>query len=212
MHVKLTQELPNMKRTKEDSLLTKESIMESALDVFIKKGYSQTTTNDILSNIDLTKGAFYFHFRDKEDLFKQVIAKELKFISELIVDSFIDHSDEKIRIQQLLMNVIDNFYTNRRFRKVILLTWFRVEVDVDCHIMRDKKNFNEFFLEEVDKILQNARKKGLLRKGVKPLNAATQITATVLGIYRMYFVTPQYARNVDNAKDMMSEYVKLIFN
>lgn len=201
-----------MKRTKEDALATKESIMESALDVFIKKGYSQTTTADILANIDLTKGAFYFHFTDKEDLFKQVITKELNFISELIVDSFIDHGSEKERMQQLVKNIIDNFYTNRRFRKVILLTWFRVEVDVDCHIMRDKKNFNEFFLEEVNKLLQQASKKGALEKSVKPLETATMITATVLGIYRMYFVTPAYARNIDVSHTIMQDLVTQIFN
>jgi TetR/AcrR family acrAB operon transcriptional repressor len=201
-----------MKRTKENALLTKESIMESALDVFIKKGYSKTTTNDILNKIEPTKGAFYFHFKDKDDLFKQVIAKELNFISELIVDSFIDHGDEKKRVEQLLINIVDNFYNNRRFRKVIILTWFRVEVDIDCHIMRDKTNFNEFFLEEVNKLLQEANKKGMLKKDVKPVETATQITAMILGMYRMYFVTPKYARNIDTSKDMIIAYLHLIFN
>ncbi|WP_317897812.1 TetR/AcrR family transcriptional regulator [Aurantibacillus circumpalustris] len=200
-----------MKRTKEDAQLTKESIMESALDVFITKGYSKTTTNNIITKINLTKGAFYFHFNDKEDLFKQVIAKELDFISGLIVDSFIKEGDEKAKVGHLLFNVLDNFYNNKRFRKVILLTWFRVEVEVDCHIMHDKTNFNEFFLEELNKLFVQAHKKGKLRNGIKPLETATHVTALILGIYRMYFVTPKYATNINFSKDILKSYINQIF-
>lgn len=200
-----------MKRTKEDALLTKESIMESALDVFIKRGYSETTTSHILASTPFTKGAFYFHFKSKEDIFQQVIAKELNFISNLIVDSFIETGNEKDKVEHLLSGVMDNFYLNTRFRKVILLTWFRVEVDVDSQILKDKTSFNEFFLEELHKLLISAQQKKLLNKTVNPIEAATHITALILGVYRLYFVAPKYGSDINSSKKLLLSYLNQIF-
>ncbi len=201
-----------MKRTKEEAKITKDNLMNKALRIFIKKGYSQTSQEDIVNALNLTRGAFYGHFKSKEDLLKQLMTQELKFISALITDSFIDHSDEEVRLQKLLSNVIDNFYNNKRFRDVIELSWFRLEVDLCSYVLKDKTDFNEFFIEETHKVLLQAQKSGKLKKSIKPLETSIHIACMVTGIYRLYFVAPAYLRNKETAHRICSDYIAQLFN
>ena len=73
-----------MKRTKEEALKTRQIILQSALDLFYQKGYSKTTFDEIASRIELTKGAVYWHFKNKPDLvaalINDYIAKKNQFL------------------------------------------------------------------------------------------------------------------------------------
>lgn len=62
------------RRTKEEAAQTREQILDAALKVFSEKGYSKTTFVDVAREIDLSKGAVYWHFKTKPDLLAAVIA------------------------------------------------------------------------------------------------------------------------------------------
>ena len=62
------------RRTKEEAAETRRRILEAALDVFSRKGYSHTTFVDIAREIGLTKGAIYWHFKTKPDLLVAMIS------------------------------------------------------------------------------------------------------------------------------------------
>jgi len=75
-----------LKRTKEEALKTRQIILQSALDLFYQKGYSKTTFDEIASRIELTKGAVYWHFKNKPDLvaalINDYIAKKNQFLKQ----------------------------------------------------------------------------------------------------------------------------------
>lgn len=56
------------RKTKADADLTRQQILNAALDVFSRKGYARSTFVDIAEAIGLSKGAVYWHFKTKEDL------------------------------------------------------------------------------------------------------------------------------------------------
>lgn len=45
---------------------TRQAIIDAAVDVFNEMGYGDTTLSDIIDRTKITKGAFYYHFPDKE--------------------------------------------------------------------------------------------------------------------------------------------------
>lgn len=73
------------RRTKEEAEQTREEIMRAGLDLFCEKGYSKTTFDEIAQRIDRTKGAVYWHFRNKPDLLialiKEVIIRSNDYVS-----------------------------------------------------------------------------------------------------------------------------------
>jgi len=58
-----------MRRTKTEALKTKEYLMLASLDTFYKKGIARTSLNEIAQAAGVTRGALYWHFKNKEDLF-----------------------------------------------------------------------------------------------------------------------------------------------
>lgn len=61
------------RKTKEDSLATRESVLLAALDLFCKNGYSHTTLQDIADQIGMSRGAVYWHFENKSALLAALI-------------------------------------------------------------------------------------------------------------------------------------------
>ncbi len=56
---------------------TKEYIVRTALPLFMEKSYKAVTLKDIIRETGLSNGAFYHYFRNKEELFKEVVALHL---------------------------------------------------------------------------------------------------------------------------------------
>ncbi len=56
--------------------ITEQRILDSAYKLFIEKGWENTTIQDIIDDLgDLTRGAFYHHFKSKEDIIDAVTSR-----------------------------------------------------------------------------------------------------------------------------------------
>ena len=62
-----------MRRTKEEAAITREQLLKKALAVFSKKGYAATTLEDIAREAEVTRGAIYWHFGSKAELYNTLI-------------------------------------------------------------------------------------------------------------------------------------------
>lgn len=51
---------------------SKNKLIETAAEMFLRNGYNATGINDILASTGLPKGSFYFHFKSKKDLAVEV--------------------------------------------------------------------------------------------------------------------------------------------
>jgi len=61
------------RKTKEEAEKTRKKILASALSLFAKKGYENTTFTDIAARLKLTKGAVYWHFKSKDELLLELV-------------------------------------------------------------------------------------------------------------------------------------------
>ena len=60
------------RRTKEEAEQTRRKLIHTALMLFSEKGVAKTTLNDISKAAGVTKGAFYWHFKDKREIFEAI--------------------------------------------------------------------------------------------------------------------------------------------
>ena len=58
-----------MRKTKAEAQQTREAMLAAALDVFYRRGVSQASLHEIACTAGVTRGALYWHFKNKEDLF-----------------------------------------------------------------------------------------------------------------------------------------------
>jgi len=54
-------------------MATMQKMQVTGLELFYANGYYNTSVDDILKKLDLSKGAFYYHFESKEDFFIQIV-------------------------------------------------------------------------------------------------------------------------------------------
>jgi AcrR family transcriptional regulator len=69
-------------------------LIDVAQGLFLSRGYERTTINDVISATGLSKGAFYHHFRSKEDLLEAITARfsreSIGFTDGLLKDPKLD--------------------------------------------------------------------------------------------------------------------------
>lgn len=72
------------RKTKAEAEQTRTRILKTALTLFVEKGYERTTFEDIAKRIRLTKGAVYWHFKNKPDLLAALLVKMIEEHNERI--------------------------------------------------------------------------------------------------------------------------------
>lgn len=65
---------------------TQERIVEASIKLFIEKGYEQTTIQDILDALNLSKGGLYHHFKSKEEILEAVKQKRAQYAADMLHD------------------------------------------------------------------------------------------------------------------------------
>ena len=73
------------KRTKAEALKTRQELIETAIAQFAQHGVSKTTRNDIADAANVTRGAIYWHFENKTQLFNEMWLQQPS-LRELIQD------------------------------------------------------------------------------------------------------------------------------
>ena len=61
------------RRREEASSQRRESILAAGLAVFSADGFAAAKLDDVAAKADVAKGTIYLHFRDKQDLFEQIV-------------------------------------------------------------------------------------------------------------------------------------------
>jgi TetR/AcrR family transcriptional repressor of nem operon len=54
--------------TMSKALNTRRTILEKAFELIYKKGYQTTSINEIIATTEVTKGAFFYHFKTKDEI------------------------------------------------------------------------------------------------------------------------------------------------
>lgn len=62
-----------MRKTAAEAEKTRRKILDSALDLFTKKGFEKTTLDEISKKAGFTRGAAYTHFKSKEDILQTLL-------------------------------------------------------------------------------------------------------------------------------------------
>ncbi|HEY1015630.1 MAG TPA: helix-turn-helix domain-containing protein [Herpetosiphonaceae bacterium] len=66
---------------------TRQALLGAARQLFAERGYAQTSIDDIARSEQLTKGAFYHHFKHKQDIFEQVVDDLLASAAALVAQA-----------------------------------------------------------------------------------------------------------------------------
>ncbi|EAR02758.1 TetR/AcrR family transcriptional regulator [Maribacter sp. HTCC2170] len=98
----------NLKR-----MATMQRMQVTGLELFYRKGYYNTSVDDILKELSLSKGAFYYHFDSKEDFFIQIIENLLvRRVYSLLIEPIEGHDNALDLITNCFENALETAVHN----------------------------------------------------------------------------------------------------
>lgn len=88
---------------------TRRAILEKAFELIYTKGYQTTSVDDIISNTNVTKGAFYYHFETKDDMGLAIINEIVKpTMQEAFIQPLLNARDPLKEIFHMIKDLLFN--------------------------------------------------------------------------------------------------------
>lgn len=84
-----------VRKTKEDAEITRQKIIQAARDMFLTRGVSRTSLEQIATHAGVTRGAVYWHFANKTELFYAMREQIFLPLIDRMEDTFHLNDEEK---------------------------------------------------------------------------------------------------------------------
>ncbi len=111
-----------MRRTKEDAELTKQAILKAAVDVFSERGVAKASLEEIARRADVTRGAVYWHFKNKMEIFDALHDNlHTPFIERIMEGLEAEHPNPVGQLQELCTNIFLDLDKDEQQRKTLTL-------------------------------------------------------------------------------------------
>jgi TetR/AcrR family transcriptional regulator, transcriptional repressor for nem operon len=162
---------------------TRLTILQKAFELIYSKGYQTTSIDDIIATTQVTKGAFYYHFKTKDEMGVAIIEEILK---PTMLESFIKPIENS-------ENPLEDFYNMISY---LLLEDPFLQVKYGCpvgNLTQEMTPWNSQFSKvlaelvdqwkiTIEKAVVNAQKSGFIKKDVNGEQVAFFIMSGYWGI------------------------------
>ena len=183
-----------VRKTKAEAELTRQQILDAALKVFHQRGVTRTTLDQIAKAAGVTRGAVYWHFANKAELFfamrEQISLPLLDKGHSLILAENLD--DPLDGIEQTIRVLFEAIMGCDKVRQMFEIMFLRCEyVDDFAGVLAELNKPGLAFLEEATLAYRRAQAKGTLRPGLEPEAMALDSWAFVRGLFHHLLASPE---------------------
>lgn len=180
-----------MRRTKEDAALTREQVLHAALKVFSQKGYAATTLEDIASSAGVTRGAVYWHFKNKADLYATLLEERFAKVHAFYKETLSSKGSPLAILERLLVRSLEYLEEDPEYRAVAMLSWFKTEVTPELETgFRYKIEGIRAFVNTLEGLIKRGIQEGEIHRSINPRAAAVAAIGLMNGVSTMYLMDP----------------------
>ena len=179
------------RRTKEDADATRNSLLDAAERVFYEKGVSRASLSDIAQAAGATRGAIYWHFKDKVALFNAMMDRVTHPLEQVGSKSASMATLPPLeRLRSMVDFVQRTIVQDERTRRVFEIALYRVEYVNDLAAVRD--NHIEGcadFCALIEGELRSAAEDQNLQLPMEPHTTAMGVQALFDGLLQSWLLT-----------------------
>ncbi|MCX4746063.1 ScbR family autoregulator-binding transcription factor [Kitasatospora sp. NBC_01287] len=172
----------------ERALRTRSQILEASAELFAQHGYLGTSITDVARSVGMTKGAVYFHFKDKEDMAIAVVETHYQRWATLLDSVHGQGLDPLATIHELLDRAAHAFAEDAMVRAGTRLQAEQAQI---------KAELPRPYLAWIEKLASNliasAQEAGQVRRDLEAAALARVIVSAFFGM--------QYVSDVLNSRD-----------
>jgi len=180
-----------MRRTKEEAAITREQLLKKALAAFSKKGYAATTLEDIAREAEVTRGAIYWHFGSKAELYNTLI-REYSSRGGAIMQQAASEGGTLLDIlRRVFVRQLQAIEDNRDLRALMELYLFKTGLVPELEEGRQQQvESGVGLVEMITGIMGQGIELGLLRSDVEPIEMARAYLAFQNGLTQLWLTAP----------------------
>ncbi|HUG23744.1 TetR family transcriptional regulator [Piscinibacter sp.] len=180
------------RRTKEEALETRHRILDAAELIFERRGVSRTSLQDIAQAAHVTRGAIYWHFKDKADLFTAMMERATMPMEAAYQTFDADRDDPLPFIERQVVETLRIAATNAQVRRAFDIATHKVEYVDELLAVRDRRlDCRNECLAEGERILKCAALRGEIAPRTAVRTLALGLHALVDGLIQTWMLDPQ---------------------
>lgn len=183
------------RKTKQEALETREKLLDAAEQLFLRQGVSGTSLQQIADEAQLTRGAVYWHFKDKAELFDAMMQRGTMPLEQGVrMDPAAPAREPPLTLLELRWNLANVFWSaanNERTRRVFEIAMQKVEYAGEMLALHERKRaVRRSWLEENRGAFVRAVQDGLLPAGIDVDRAAVTLMSLVDGLLHQWIYEP----------------------
>jgi len=198
-----------VRRTKADALATRNHLLDCAETLFQAQGVSRTSLNDIAQAAGTTRGAIYWHFRDKADLFNAMMERvTLPMENALLGASAAQALDPMAHMRSSMLNALRRISGDPQTRRVFEVVTQKVEYIDELNAVRERHlRVRGECLAQMESDLRRAARARGKRLPMPAAMAAQGLHAAIDGLIQNWLLDPAAFALLPTGRKTFDTYV-----
>lgn len=182
-----------MRRTKEESEKTREDLLNAAVRIFSEKGIARSTLDEIAKAANVTRGAVYWHFENKTQIFDALHERLHRPLIEMILEDLEkDHPEPLTQLRDLCLQLLLDIEKDEQKRQALSLFMMKCDYSGDLAPYKDKHREKKAeSMRLFKRYIEKAKKAGKLYTKTDPELLTQCISCFMKGILFEYLDIPE---------------------
>ncbi|MBD7959766.1 TetR family transcriptional regulator [Comamonas avium] len=180
------------RRTKEDAEATRNRLLDAAQEVFHVKGVRGASLLDVAQAASLTRGAIYWHFKDKADLFDAMMQRVTSPFEQACFPEQGGSGSQASALQgilDVLRMVLHSVNTDAAIRSVFEIALYKVECVGEMFAVRERRMMGVMrFNSRLEGALMLAAEQARVELPVSAASAAIGLHAVFDGVLHAWLL------------------------
>lgn len=181
------------RKTKQQALETRNQIIDAAIARFSEYGVSATSLADIATAAGVTRGAIYWHFKNKTDLLNEIWAQSESGMADVEQEYQSKYPDDPLSVMRAMLRYVFAATARDRRRRALLEIIFHkcefVGEMLPLQIMQ--QNLYLECYDKIDEVLCRCIAAGQLPSDLNRRRAAVIMRGYVTGIMENWLFMPE---------------------
>jgi len=201
-----------VRKTKEDAELTRQKIIDASRTVFLARGVSRSTLEHIAAEADVTRGAVYWHFKNKTDIFYALRDQVFLPLIDRMDDTLMveQGNDPLAQIEKSLTDTIDDLHDNIQMRQTYEIMMTKCEyVDEFATVLQQILNNCVNITEKFQACYERAKTQNVLTNALDPYALAQDTHLFFSGLLHLWVKDSEGTRFRSQAKQLIQAHIHL---
>ncbi|MEW7313870.1 multidrug efflux transporter transcriptional repressor AcrR [Buttiauxella gaviniae] len=202
------------RKTKQQALETRQHLLDVAIRLFSQHGVSATSLADIAKAAGVTRGAIYWHFKNKSDLFNEIWELTESSIGDLEIEYRAKFPHDPLSVvRELLIYILQATVTDERRRLMTEIIFHKCEFVGELAVLQQARR--ELYMEGNERIessLQRCIDAEMLPKNLRLSHAVILLRSYITGLIENWLVAPESFDLHGQAEDYVAILLEMFQN